>query len=58
MAVASWDFATFDGENNPFTLSGKDSNKFQGKDIALTYTDAARAKTFRVIATNTNPIGL
>ena len=58
VAVASWDFATFDGENNPFTLSGKDSNKFQGKDIALTYTDAARAKTFRVIATNTNPIEL
>ena len=26
--------------------------------IALTYTDAARAKTFRVIATNTNPIEL
>ena len=56
--MASWDFATFDGENNPFTLSGKDSNKFQGKDIALIYSDAARAKMFRVIATNTNPIEL
>lgn len=58
VAVASWDFATFDGENQPFTLTGKDSGRFQGKDLQLTYADATRAKTFRVIATNTNPIEL
>lgn len=58
VAVASWDFSTFDGENRPFTLTGKDSNTFQGKDMQLTYADAVRAKTFRVVATNTNPIEL
>lgn len=54
--VSSWNFATFDGENNPFTVTGKDSNQFSGTDVTLTYADATRAKTFRVIATNTNAI--
>lgn len=58
VAVANWNFATFNGENQPFTLTGKDSNTFQGKSVDLSYADAVRAKTFRVVATNTNPIEL
>ena len=56
VAVANWNFATFDGENNPFTLTGKDSNKFQGTEAILTYADATRAKTFRIVASNTDAI--